>query len=71
MSMLCTFASSSNSAANFIVIDTLLYCFIMSVEALNIQVWARLGLTPSGHLPLTQLPDPYTAITRAGTELEH
>lgn len=46
MSMLCTFASSSNSAANFIVIDMLLYCFIMSVEELNIQVQARLGLTP-------------------------
>lgn len=44
--MLCTFASSSNSEANFVVTDKLLYCFIMSIEALNIPVQARLGLTP-------------------------
>lgn len=46
MSMLCTFASSSNSETNFAVIDKLLYCFIMGIEALNIPVQARLGLTP-------------------------
>lgn len=46
MSKLCTFASSSNSAANFVVIDMLLYCFMMSVEALNIPVRAGLGPTP-------------------------
>lgn len=46
MSMLCILASSSTSAANLVVIYMLLYFFIMSVEALNIQVRARLGLTP-------------------------